>query len=385
MSNVALFGNNTAVALPAHLQGRAVSEATKKLAGGSGGLRISIKGSVWRMIDNGEEIGTREERYLNAVIVASSPDTARTFYTGTYVEGETTAPTCWSADGKAPDAEVEFKQAVSCAVCPQNVAGSGQGDSRACRFSRNLAVVLDNDLGGKVFKLSLPAQSIFGKVENGVQPLQAYAKQLIAHGVDANAVVTEMRFDTTSATPKVGFKAVRFLSKEEFDIAIAQGATPEAMDAIKTTVFQQDGGVAKKGPEPLALEGSNPAAQEAQPATIGNTATVAAERMPATPPKRPRARPAAAPAETSTAPAPQAATAPSPAPQTAPAAVDGTGAMSQEQMMAQLAQLQAMLAAQQATATAAQQPVVVQQQAPAAAPVPSGVSDVLSAWGDSDE
>lgn len=374
MSNVALFGNNTAVALPSHLIGRAVSEATKKLAGGSGGLRISIKGSVWRMIDNGEEIGTREERYLNAVIVASSPDTARTFYTGTYVEGETTAPTCWSADGKAPDAEVEFKQAVTCAVCPQNVAGSGQGDSRACRFSRNLAVVLDNDLGGKVFKLSLPAQSIFGKVENGVQPLQAYAKQLIAHGVDANAVVTEMRFDTTSATPKVGFKAVRFLTKEEFDVAIAQGATPEALDAIKTTVFQQDGGVARKGPEPLQIAGTNPVAQEAQPATIGNTATVAAQPAPATPAKRTRAKPA--PVAEAATPVVQ---------QPVPAAVDGTGAMTQEQMMAQLAQLQAMLAAQQATATAAQQPVVVAQQTPSAAPVPAGVADVLSAWGDSDE
>lgn len=374
MSNVALFGNNSAVALPSHLQGRGVSEATKKLAGGTGGLRISIKGSVWRMIDNGEEIGAREERWMNAVIVASSPDTARTFYSGTYVEGEATPPTCWSADGKVPDAEVEFKQSVSCATCPQNVAGSGQGDSRACRFSRNLAVVLDNDLGGKVFKLSLPAQSIFGKVENGVQPLQAYAKQLVAHGVDANAVVTEMRFDTTSATPKVGFKAVRFLTKEEFDIVIAQGQTPEALDAIKTTVFQQDGG---KPSTPL-LEGTNPA--QAAPATIGNTATVPAQAMPATPPKRARAKPAAVAAETTAAPVPQQTIVQSQAAAPAPDEDDDEEA----ELLRALEAKRAAKAAKAAAAAAQEAPVVVPQTAPKAAPVPSGVDEVLSAWGDSD-
>lgn len=373
MSNqVALFeGINQ---LPAHLQNYELDEATKKLAGGGGGLRISIRGGVWRLLDGGEEIGRNEDRAINVVIVASSPDTARTYYEGAYVEGESKPPTCWSSDGKAPDAEVEHKQAASCAMCPQNVAGSGQNDSRACRFSRALAVTMANDIGGKVFKMQMPAQSIFGKPENGVVPLQAYAKQLVAHKVSVSAVVTEMRFDTTSATPKVGFKPVRFLTREEFELAKEQGMSPEAQDAIKTSVFAQDGGEALP-----KIAGTNPqqepvAETPAEPATLGNTATV-----PATPPKRQRAKPAAAATAQPTTPATSAAPA-DPVP-TAPAADAGD-----DEEAALLAALAAARAKKAAAAQAAvAEPVVVTQQPAQAAPAPASAAAVLAAWDADDD
>jgi hypothetical protein len=229
--------------LPSHLKALELDDTTKSLmGGGSGGSkRISIEGGVWRLLVNGKEIAQKEERNLNVVIVGAAAKVSRTFYAGVYKKGQSTAPDCWSANGDYPDASVENAQAKSCATCPQNVKGSGQGEGRACRFSQRLAVVLDNDIGGDVFQLTLPSTSIFGEGEVGKWPLQMYAKMIGGKGVPITAVVTEMRFDTASSTPKITFKPVRFLEANEITQAIEQGKTDAARKAITMTVAQSDG------------------------------------------------------------------------------------------------------------------------------------------------
>lgn len=239
MSELALLNQN----LPAHLQQLAgVDETTKALMGSSGGIkRISIEGGVWRMMVNGNEVARNEERSMNVVIVAAAPKVSRTFYAGVYKKGVASAPDCWSADGEVPDAKAKSPQAKTCADCPQNIKGSGQGDSRACRFSQRLAVVLENDINGDIYQLTLPAQSIFGEGEPGKWPLQTYAKMIGSKGVPITSVVTEMRFDTDSATPKLTFKPVRFLETNEFNTALGKGKTEAAIKAITMTVAQADG------------------------------------------------------------------------------------------------------------------------------------------------
>lgn len=228
--------------LPAHLRQYELDDTTKALMGSSGGgaKRISIEGSVWRLLVNGKEIAQKEERNLNVVIVAASAHVGRSYYEGVYKKGVTSAPDCWSADGNKPDATAKSPQAPSCATCPQNVKGSGSGEGRACRFSQRIAVVLDNDIGGDVFQLVLPSTSIFGEGENGKWPLQTYAKMIGGKGVPISTVVTEMRFDTNSSTPKVVFKPVRFLEANEIGTAIEQGKSKAAISAITMTVAQTD-------------------------------------------------------------------------------------------------------------------------------------------------
>lgn len=224
--------------LPAHLKVAELDDTTKALMGDTGGgsKRISIEGGVWRMLINGKEVALREERSLNVVIVAASSKVSRTYYAGVYKKGEKTPPDCWSANGDFPDNSVAEPQSKSCATCPQNIKGSGQGDSRACRYSQRIAVVLDNDIGGEVYQLTLPATSIFGEGEAGKWPLQMYAKMIGAKGVPITAVVTEMRFDTASSTPKITFKPVRFLESNEIAVAIEQGKSESAMRAITMVV-----------------------------------------------------------------------------------------------------------------------------------------------------
>ena len=243
MSEMTLFskGGNT---LPAHLKNLQLDATTKALMGGSGnggGKRISIRGNVFRMMVDGKEIAQNEDRAMNIIIAAANANVSRTFYAGTYQEGQAMAPTCWSNDGVTPDIKSEQPQASKCASCQQNIKGSGQGDSRACRFSQRLAVLLENDIRGDVYQLTLPAQSIFGAAENGKMPLQSYAKFLGSHGLPVTAVVTEMRFDTASATPRLTFKAVRPLNEEELAMTQDKGQSTEAKLAIAATAAQMDG------------------------------------------------------------------------------------------------------------------------------------------------
>ena len=201
MSNVTIFNQD---AVPAFVKNRTgLSAVAKALAGGGGtdgGKRISIKGGVFRLYSAGKEVAAIEERYLDVVIVAAAPKIGRVFYMKSY-DGEANAPDCWSADGEKPSADASNKQAATCADCAQNVAGSGQGNSRACRYQQRVAVVLANDMEGDVLQLTLPAKSIFGKEEGDNRPLQAYARFLLAqtpNPVDPSEVVTRLKFDTKS-------------------------------------------------------------------------------------------------------------------------------------------------------------------------------------------
>jgi hypothetical protein len=241
MSEMTLFKGG----LPAYLQG--ADDATNALAGGEGSLgsrRISIKGGVFREFIGGKEYRVSEERSMNVVIIKAAPKVSRIYYAGSYTEGEAVSPTCWSSDSQRPDEKVkaENKQSATCLNCPQNIKGSGQGEGRACRYQQRLAVVIDGEVDKEeVYQLVLPPTSVFGDGEKGKLPLQAYARHLKNHGTPITGVVTEMRFDTASPTPKLVFKPVRPVTEDEFLKVQELKESKEAIAAITLTVAQTDG------------------------------------------------------------------------------------------------------------------------------------------------
>jgi hypothetical protein len=256
MSNVVAFNP---AQVPAFAKSGELSTLAKTLAGGGGqsGKRISIKGGVFRLVSDGKEVAAIEDRYLDVVVVNAAGKISRTFYAENYNPENPAPPACWSADGDRPDASVKEPQAQTCASCPQNIKGSGNGESRACRFSQRLAVVLANDVEGDVLQLTLPATSIFGKEDGDNRPLQAYARWLGAQSVGPEMVVTRMKFDTKSESPKLFFKAMRWLTDEEHESCVKQGKSSDAIKAITMTVSQTD----KVEAKPLALEGKAPKAK----------------------------------------------------------------------------------------------------------------------------
>lgn len=227
-------------AVPDYIKEVGVDELTKSLGGSGGMKRISIRGSVFRMMVNGEEIAKNESRAMNIVVVNGTKHVARKFYEGTYVPGESAPPDCWSNDGITPDASIEDPQHANCEGCPQNIKGSGQKDSRACRFEKRLAVALADDIKGSVYQLILPSKSYFGKGDQDHMPFEQYAKYVASQGYNINMIVTEMKFDSDSESPKLIFKPVGFLNREQWEAAKAQGSTPEAKSAVIQTASQAD-------------------------------------------------------------------------------------------------------------------------------------------------
>jgi hypothetical protein len=206
------------------------------IAGGyGGGSRLSIRGGVFRKIVAGEEVGTIDSRTLQTVIVKAAP-ISRTYYAGAYVEGANQGPTCWSEDGKIPHIDVlaSDRQATDCNSCPMNIKGSGTGDSRACRFQQRVAVLLPDGenrfVSAEAHLLSMPATSLFGDATDKMQ-MQAYVRKLHAHKTPLAAVVTEMRFDTDSSTPKLSFKPIRALTESELGMVARLQKDPE-VDAL---------------------------------------------------------------------------------------------------------------------------------------------------------
>ena len=230
--------------LPAFAKTIEISDLARSLSGGgsgSFGKRISVKGGVFRLMSGSDEVAAIEDRHLDVVIVQAAPKISRTYYAGSYEEGASKAPDCWSADGEKPDASAKEAQASNCASCPQNAKGSGQGDSRACRFSQRLAVVLSNDVTGDVMQLTLSATSIFGKEEGDKRPLQAYARFLAAQSISPETVVTRLRFDTKAAVPKLFFQPMRWLSEEEYESVKEKSESKEAKQAVTMSVSQSAG------------------------------------------------------------------------------------------------------------------------------------------------
>jgi len=242
------------------IQGGLDADTLAVAGGASGGTkRISIKGGVFRKMAGGKEIGAIEDRHMNVIFVKMAHNAARTYYAGVYKEGEKSAPTCWSSDGKTPDADVKTPQASACDKCQFSVKGSGQGGSgAACRLSWRTAVVLPHDPAGDVMQLVLPATSCFGKEDSGKFPFRPYIQMLANNNISAGRVVTKMQFDTKSPVPKLLFSPVAPVPQEDYDAILKQRDTAAAESAIKLTVYQADEGdateVAQTEEEPKLRE-----------------------------------------------------------------------------------------------------------------------------------
>lgn len=239
----------------------ATSDIFKKLAavndnllsGQGGGIttrRISVKGGKFREIVNGEQIHVSKDDSMNIIVVNAAP-ISRTYYEGSYDPNNVSAPKCWSSNSEKPDASVpeDQVQARACRDCKQNIKGSGQGNSRACRFGQRLAVAIEGKLD-TVYQLQLAATSIFGDAVDGKMPMGAFARYLKANNMPVSALVTQMYFDESSEVPKLFFKPVRPLTEDELGQVVKLMDTPEVERAVTLTVAETDKLIASDKPAP---------------------------------------------------------------------------------------------------------------------------------------
>jgi hypothetical protein len=241
MSNITLLNQD----LPDFLQTAGVSDLTKQLAGKSGVKRIVPKNGIFRKMVGGEEMG-KVKGNLDVVIVNASPKVGRIFYAKAWTpDADPTAPDCFSNDGVAPDAGAVSPQSSRCDTCAQNIKGSGQGTSKACRYSRRIALNLVEDFGtsleGEVYQLNLASKSLFGdSVGDNTHPFESYTKYLANNGKSLDYVVTQLSFNEENDNQSILFTPTRFINKGEYAITSEVAKKPEVQKMVFMTPYQAD-------------------------------------------------------------------------------------------------------------------------------------------------
>jgi hypothetical protein len=241
MSNITLLDQN----LPDFLQTAGVSELTKQLAGKTGTKRIVPKNGIFRKMVGGEEMG-KIKGTLNAIVVSASPKVGRIFYAKQWTpDAEPTAPDCFSNDGAAPDAGSVNKQAERCDSCQQNIKGSGMGNSKACRYSRRIAMVLEEDFGtsleGEVYQLNLASKSLFGEGSgDNTHTFENYTKYLSNNGKSLDYVITQLSFNEDNDNQSILFTPVRYINQHQHAVTSKAAASPEVHKMVVMTPYQAD-------------------------------------------------------------------------------------------------------------------------------------------------
>lgn len=273
--------------LPDFLQQAGVSELTKQLAGRPGVKRIVPKNGSFKLMVRGEEMG-KIKGDLKAIVVNASPKVGRIFYAQQWSpDAEPTAPDCFSNDGATPDAKATNPQSHNCNDCPQNIKGSGQGTSKACRYSRRIAVVLEQDFGtsleGEVYQMNLASKSLFGENVDDAFTFENYTKYLSSNGKSIDFMVTRISFNEKNDNQSVLFNPVRYITKQEFEVATRVAGAEHTKLMVVMTPSQADGvtkapaithAAPQKAEEPEPTKRPSKKTSEAEPTAKKNLADV---------------------------------------------------------------------------------------------------------------
>lgn len=224
--------------------------------GGDGYPRISLKGSRFRIVEDGNET-VLDSTVLEAIIVGANPKLSKTFYAKEWSkDAEPTAPDCYSLDGIRPAADSGEPQNDLCASCPKNAWGSkvtanGQ-QVKACSDQKRLAIVAADDPMGSVYLLQVTPAAL--------KNLNAYQKELSVRGIAPEIVRTRITFDTEASFPKLKFgfggfndedtqKSVDKLFGTE-QVKIITGEATATSAPAEVPQIEKPAPVVEKAPEP---------------------------------------------------------------------------------------------------------------------------------------
>lgn len=256
---------------------------------------LSMRGKEFRLRRDGQEVSLKTQ-LLDVILVGSRGNNSRRFYEGQYVRGEVKAPTCASADGIKPDANVQDKQSDTCATCPQNVWGSKRsasgGKGKACDDYRRVLVFIPSKNILKPVVLDIAATSLRKrKDETGPEmQLREYLRALGRHGIEPYQCVTTLGF-TDDEYPRLVFSFARWVSQDEHAAVLECRESDEFAAALDHT--EEEGAIVEV---PVALPVSKKKA-EPEPEVVEAEAEpeVEVEKPKAKAKAKPKAEPAPEP------------------------------------------------------------------------------------------
>jgi len=216
---------------------------------------LTFRGKVWRINLEGEETpitketedGVEPVSTVSVVILNFNRNRSRAYYEGSFEEGKSQAPACWSSDGVAPDKGVSEPCAATCAACPNSVKGSRVTDNgkavTACSQFQRLVVVPSTSLNFEPLLLRLPQTSLWDKdnAANEAQGWYAWSQFvdfIRARGVTNSATIAvKVKFDSRVAYPKLLFKADRYLDADELNVTRDLWKSTKVLDLINGANF----------------------------------------------------------------------------------------------------------------------------------------------------
>jgi hypothetical protein len=245
--------------LPAIVR-RSTSNKMASSASPTGFPVISIKGKVFHQVRGGERTLITKPgeddpaSSLEVVILDLNSHNSKVFYANGFVEGENGKPTCYSNNGKVPEADAAEPQAKSCAACAHNQWGSKISNDgkkgKSCADSRRMAIATP-DTPADPMLMRVPAASL--------KAMGEYGKIIQARGLDPHQVITRIGFDYTVAHPALTFKPVGIIAEAAMVAEIDAARAAEVVGQItgekvtpSSDVPPEEAPVAIEAPKPVA-------------------------------------------------------------------------------------------------------------------------------------
>ena len=150
----------------------------------------------------------------------------------------------------------------------KNIKGSGMGNSKACRYSRRIAVLLEDDFGtpleGEVYQMNLASKSLFGESpSDNTHTFENYVKYLGNNGKSLDWYITKLSFNEDNDNQSLLFTPVEHIKRGHYDVVTKVGNTPMVQKMITMTPYQAQTGKANSLPAPAA-----PAPQASTPKAV---------------------------------------------------------------------------------------------------------------------
>lgn len=259
--------------VPAHIRDRKTALGKVQLKNSIRFNRLSFDKNRFSILQSGHDPKRISGDYFDCVIIHAAESEQRLYYEGDYDPKNPSRPVCFSADGKKPHAKSEVKQhPKSCQLCEQNVKGSGNQDTKACKYTYPIVILPLNDdqLILQPLVANINGGSLYGPSDDGNQQynLIQYNTHLEDNKVPTSLIVTRLYFDEDAeASPnKVLFAFERFLEEEEIDSIEAAVEDKEAypLDAMVSVTLSAEELTDEEAEEEYSEEEESCDAEEAE-------------------------------------------------------------------------------------------------------------------------
>lgn len=283
---VVAWDPNSGAALPAYLAD-AMGGMGSNIPDRNTVPSLSYEGKTWQIIKDGNRTKLQAANadgdvvpipVMRVTILNFNGDRGRAFYEGVYNPAASSAPKCWSADGKAPDPSVKEKMNAVCTTCPMSVKGSKVQDGKemvACSSHRMIAVAPAFELTADPLRLKIAVTSDYDKeiVEHGWFAFRQYVDYLKSRGIVHTALcITKIKFDVTAQFPKLLFALDRLLTQDEVAQIQTSLKNPKIAELLseRWTAGGSAGTTADEADiKPFGLEGAYADGWQAHPESAG--------------------------------------------------------------------------------------------------------------------